>query len=197
MNLYCIGEGQGPGPFAIGIAEDSKAKLAELQARTDRPLKILRDKPLSRGWDTLAETILKRTLGRTATPDGWYKITSAVATASVDKAYRATTGKENGATSNWPLIMSHIRSQIFGSSLEVMGTIAGTSASTVSRWESGELVPGIEEIKRLRTFAISHGLAWRDSLIFEPDEEGELIANDRFRGDSRKQRDARKAPKGK
>jgi DNA-binding transcriptional regulator YiaG len=51
--------------------------------------------------------------------------------------------------------------------MEVLATIAGTATSTVSRWEKGELQPGLDELKRLREFAFAHGLAWSDRMLFE------------------------------
>ncbi len=173
MNLYVIGEPQGHGPYAIGLAADSKAKLAELQAeRPDTPLKLLRDKELKRGWDELAGIIVKRELAMRPGKNGWYDVPSSFALVAVDKAFRATTGNPLGPT-DWASVMATIRHDIFGCSLEVIGTVAGCNASTASRWESGELVPGIEEIKRLRNFALRHGLRWRDSIIFDPAEARE------------------------
>jgi len=174
-SLYCIGAPTGMGPYQIGLAAEPKAKLEEINAGRDEPLKLLRDRKLDRGWDTLARTILNSEIGYAEGKDGWYNVPGAIAIAACDKAYRATTGAFKDEATDWGAVMSAIRSNTFGCTLEVMGTIAGTATSTVSRWESGELVPGIEEIKRLRGFAALHGLAWRDELIFDSQAQKEAV----------------------
>jgi transcriptional regulator with XRE-family HTH domain len=66
--------------------------------------------------------------------------------------------------------IAHIRKDLFKLSQAAFGAVAGTSQATVSRWESGELEPSLEQIARIRSAAIQAGLQWRDELLFEPQE---------------------------
>jgi predicted transcriptional regulator len=49
-----------------------------------------------------------------------------------------------------------------------LAEITGASQATVSRWDSGELEPRLEDLTRIREFALTKGFDWRDSMFFEP-----------------------------
>jgi DNA-binding transcriptional regulator YiaG len=187
--LYVIGPGQGTGLYAIGLAKDAAERLVELQSGSDVELKLMRSHPLERGWDTLAAQIVNRQLGyrrkapfervvpkakatngeKAPRPLGaWYETTSADALTAVDKAFRATQpGKRKEMPRHdFSVAMKKLRIEVFGATMEVIASIAGTTPPTVSRWESGELDPGLAEIKRLRDYASRNGLVWKDSAIF-------------------------------
>lgn len=63
--------------------------------------------------------------------------------------------------------IEHIRKQVFGVSQAVFGEIAGTTQASVSRWESGELEPGRDEMARIRAEAQIRKLPLDDSMFFE------------------------------
>lgn len=63
--------------------------------------------------------------------------------------------------------MRRLREEVFGGlSMTKFGKAGGVSASTVSRWEAGLVMPDLSALWRLRKFARRHKLAWRDDLIF-------------------------------
>lgn len=69
--------------------------------------------------------------------------------------------------------IEHIRKHIFQVSQTVFGGIAGTTQASVSRWETGELEPGLEDLARIRAEALSRDLPWDDRWFFEaPSEQG-------------------------
>ena len=61
----------------------------------------------------------------------------------------------------------HIRTRLGLSQLD-LAEITGVSQATVSRWDSGELQPRLEDLTRIREFALTNGLDWRDAMLFEP-----------------------------
>ena len=63
--------------------------------------------------------------------------------------------------------IEHIRKAIFDLSQQAFGEIAGTTQASVSRWESGEQHPGLDEMARIRAAARERGIAWDDKLFFE------------------------------
>lgn len=62
--------------------------------------------------------------------------------------------------------IEYIRKRVFGVSQAAFGEIAGTTQASVSRWEAGELHPGLEEMERIRSEALARGNEWDDSLFF-------------------------------
>lgn len=60
-----------------------------------------------------------------------------------------------------------IRKRLLGVSQPVLASIAGTTQSTVSRWERGELEPNRAEMARIREAAIERGVEWSDRFFFE------------------------------
>lgn len=63
--------------------------------------------------------------------------------------------------------IEHIRKNVLGVSQTVLAGITGVTQATVSRWETGELEPGREELDRIRTEARSRRLLWDDRWFFE------------------------------
>jgi len=64
--------------------------------------------------------------------------------------------------------IEHIRKKILGLNQAALADITGVTQATVSRWESGELEPGREELGRIRDAARARGIAWDDRWFFEP-----------------------------
>jgi hypothetical protein len=64
--------------------------------------------------------------------------------------------------------IEHIRKRVLGLNQAAFAVIAGVTQATVSRWESGELEPGREELGRIRDEARARGIAWDDRWFFEP-----------------------------
>jgi transcriptional regulator with XRE-family HTH domain len=56
---------------------------------------------------------------------------------------------------------------MFGLSQHDFAALTGVAQATVSRWETGELSPGLPEMQRIRNEAIRRGFEWDDSLFFE------------------------------
>jgi DNA-binding transcriptional regulator YiaG len=63
--------------------------------------------------------------------------------------------------------IEHIRKVIFDLSQVAFGEIAGTTQASVSRWESGDQQPGLDEMTRIRAAARERGIAWDDLWFFE------------------------------
>lgn len=60
-----------------------------------------------------------------------------------------------------------IRRRVFEVSQAEFASIAGTTQSTVSRWEGGALAPDQYEMVRIRTEAQRRSLDWDDSWFFQ------------------------------
>ena len=71
--------------------------------------------------------------------------------------------------------IEYIRRNIFKTTQMAFGEVAGATQATVSRWESGELEPGREEMTRIRTAAQQIG-EWNDSWFFEIPATAEATA---------------------
>lgn len=66
--------------------------------------------------------------------------------------------------------IAHIRKQIFKVPQADFAVIAGTTQTSVSRWEKGEQVPDINEMERIRSAARERGIEWEDRWFFEASE---------------------------
>lgn len=67
--------------------------------------------------------------------------------------------------------IEHIRKVVFDLSQAAFGEIAGTTQASVSRWESGEQSPDLDEMARIRASARERGIAWDDRWFFEAPQE--------------------------
>lgn len=63
--------------------------------------------------------------------------------------------------------IEHIRRNVFKVTQTTFSAIAGTTQTSVSRWENGEQEPGLEELARIRDEAQRRQLDWDDRLFFE------------------------------
>lgn len=63
--------------------------------------------------------------------------------------------------------MRTIRLHIFKIGQAEMAGIAGVSQATVSRWETGELEPGREQMAAIRAAAAKRTTIWRDEWFFD------------------------------
>lgn len=62
----------------------------------------------------------------------------------------------------------YIRKAVLGVSQGEFARIAGSTQTTVSRWERGELEPSRSEMARIRDHAKATGKPWDDAWFFEP-----------------------------
>ncbi|GAA4247866.1 helix-turn-helix domain-containing protein [Azospirillum formosense] len=62
----------------------------------------------------------------------------------------------------------YIRKTVLGVSQGEFARIAGSTQTTVSRWERGELEPSRSEMARIRDYAKASGKPWDDSWFFDP-----------------------------
>lgn len=63
--------------------------------------------------------------------------------------------------------MARIRKHVLKMSQAQLAAVAGVTQPTVSRWETGELSPSLNEARQIRELAKARGLAWNDSWLFE------------------------------
>lgn len=63
--------------------------------------------------------------------------------------------------------IEHIRKTILGVTQADFGAIVGVTQATVSRWESGEGAPTLDEMSRIRDEARARGIEWNDDWFFE------------------------------
>jgi predicted transcriptional regulator len=63
--------------------------------------------------------------------------------------------------------LSYIRQSVLGLTQVEMAKLAGVTQPTVSRWESGELHPSLEEMQRIRAAARKRNIRWNDRWFFE------------------------------
>jgi len=63
--------------------------------------------------------------------------------------------------------IEHIRKNVFRCTQAEMASIAGVTQASVSRWESGEFEPSLEELRRIRAEAQTRGLDLIDAAFFE------------------------------
>ncbi|AZN71988.1 XRE family transcriptional regulator [Georhizobium profundi] len=65
----------------------------------------------------------------------------------------------------------HVRTSVLNLTQAALAELTGTKQATVSRWERGELYPDLRHLARIRQEIRSRGLAWDDSIFFEPPKE--------------------------
>ena len=69
--------------------------------------------------------------------------------------------------------ISHIRKNLLNVTQGAMAQIAGVQQATISRWESGELSPSLEQMRMIRDALLSRGILWQDAWFFEVPEAAE------------------------
>jgi len=62
--------------------------------------------------------------------------------------------------------MRRIRERVFAMTMTEFAKAGGVSASTVSRWEAGMVVPSLADVWALRIYAGRHDLEWDDARLF-------------------------------
>lgn len=65
-----------------------------------------------------------------------------------------------------------IRKNVFGATQAEFARIAGVVQATVSRWESGESSPTLEQLELISAEAIARGLDWDSDWFFQPSDGG-------------------------
>jgi len=71
----------------------------------------------------------------------------------------------------------YIRKTVLGLSQGELARIAGTTQTTVSRWERGELEPSHGEMAAIRRHAIEKGTTWNDAWFFEAPDDRTVAAD--------------------
>lgn len=61
----------------------------------------------------------------------------------------------------------HLRKQVLGINQSALAAIAGATQATVSRWETGELSPDLNQLSAIREEVKRRGLEWDDAWFFE------------------------------
>jgi predicted transcriptional regulator len=69
--------------------------------------------------------------------------------------------------------ISHIRKNLLNVTQGAMADIAGVQQATISRWESGELSPSLEQMRRIRCALIERDIRWSDAWFFDVPEAAE------------------------
>ena len=67
--------------------------------------------------------------------------------------------------------MKTLRKDRLGLKQGEMARITGASQTKVCRWEMDITVPDLNELTRLREWALSSGIEWNDAWLFEPPPE--------------------------
>lgn len=62
-----------------------------------------------------------------------------------------------------------IRRAVLKASQAELAALVATSQGTISRWESGELAPDLNQMAAIREAARARGIKWRDEWFFNPD----------------------------
>lgn len=66
--------------------------------------------------------------------------------------------------------MLHVRKTVLGLTQAEMSAITGASQGTVSKWEAGELDPGLDHLGLIRAEAQRRAIEWDDRWFFEVPE---------------------------
>lgn len=80
-------------------------------------------------------------------------------------------------SSDTPLPIENIRKNVLKVSHVQLAAITESSERDIFDWEVGRQNPGAEEMRRIRDYAISKGLAWDDTLFFEVPAESPANAS--------------------
>jgi transcriptional regulator with XRE-family HTH domain len=67
--------------------------------------------------------------------------------------------------------IAHIRKSVLKVSQSELADVAGTKQATVSRWETNQLSPDLEQLKSIRAEVLRRGLDWDDAWFFSTPEE--------------------------
>lgn len=69
--------------------------------------------------------------------------------------------------------IAHIRKTVLKVSQSELAGIAATKQATVSRWETNQLSPDLEQLKSIREEVLRRGLDWDDAWFFATPEAAE------------------------
>lgn len=64
------------------------------------------------------------------------------------------------------LAIQNIRKNVLGITQADLARLCSVSQGTVSKWERGELAPGLLEMRAIRGEAVRRGIEWDDALFF-------------------------------
>lgn len=67
----------------------------------------------------------------------------------------------------------HIRKTVLNVTQGALANIAGVQQATVSRWESGDSSPDLDQLGKIRAALIERGISWNDEWFFVVPEAAE------------------------
>jgi hypothetical protein len=172
VDLYRMGPAAGP--QRVSLYRSSALELFERQKQHLPPQSTVTVWSLETGHAGLALAVLRSTFPGAWLASNWLDLSSERVDRLAEEAIEAT-----GPLSLPKIIpeidpklisrmMYYLRTEVFQTTQEVFGGIAGRSSPVVSRWESGDVAPGLDEILRLRAAAIKLGLPWHDPYVLDP-----------------------------
>lgn len=169
MHVYSIGLPEGH--RRIGYAREAHSVLSEMQEHSPPGLTL-------QWWDMdtgramlLVRMFYLRAYRHSSAP-GWFDMPT-TAVADLVRELRRQIEPEALAGIGVPSraamagMMLHLRTNVFCTTQEMMGEIAGRTAPIISRWEAGTSTPGLEELSRIRAAAMSFGLPWDDAEVLD------------------------------
>jgi hypothetical protein len=171
MQLYQIGPAKGA--QRLGHARDAENVRSRMQRDSSGALE-LQTWEMDTGRAMLIQRLIKVRLSKFFTGDGWFNTSAKDLTKAIQDALGDTSAKsiELLATGvDGPHVaaaMQHLRTMVFETTQEMMGAIAGRSHAIVSRWEAGQVPPGLDELLRLRSYALALELPWNDAILLDP-----------------------------
>lgn len=171
MQVYRIGPARGA--QRVGYARDPQALMAQMQKASPEKLTLWTE-DVETGRAMLACRLFSQRFASCSLGDGWFngtpdKVEEGLGFALADTTpHRIAAAVEPLTRARHVAAMLHLRTQVFDTTQEMMGVIAGRSAAIVSRWEAGATTPGLDELLRLRAYARAVGIPWEDSLLLDP-----------------------------
>lgn len=169
MHVYSIGYPEGQ--RRIGYARDASAVLAEMQEHSPPGL-TMQWWEMDTGRAMLCCRLFHLQNRHKSQTAGWYILTTEEVAEVVQDIRRqiepeALAGLLVPSRASMAAMMLHLRQNVFCTTQEVMGEIAGRTAPIISRWEAGTGTPGLEELSRIRAAAMSLGLPWDDAEVLD------------------------------
>lgn len=156
MTVYLVRAGEN-GPVKIGRTANVPARMQQLQVGHPEPLALIRTVDGGAG----VETWFHRKFSADHIRGEWFRFSPDMTTVLPPQP------SLKDAEPRFRFPIEYIRKNLLRSTQAEIAAIANTSQASVSRWESGELEPDLDELTLIRTEAIKRGLSFHDSVFFE------------------------------
>lgn len=168
MDLFLIGD-PGAQKQRIGVSRSARDTLAEMQAQNAPGLELTSWEGLETGRATLIMRAFEIENFRTMMAPEWFMVSRDFAKERLEaiqgKIFDLVRKPGDRPRGNLAGLMLHLRQDVFRTTQETMGAIAGRTTVYISRWEAGVGTPGLEELLRIRAAALSLGLPWDDTDV--------------------------------